>query len=196
MNPANFLSAIDQFLHSSHLSEFEDYESQLSRWSNVYWVLDHSLDSLKLNFNEFYVFGRDQFVKLLDKTRDYAISKGYGHESVHFYCLLSLKDFYKNLVDFLINFLSQKMFASQTISKDLVFPDYVEFFNEMYDPSLICFFLPYLPLDYYFFCPRDYFVYTCLNWLTEQNLFQFYNDFPFFFFESPSFDIETLPPNN
>jgi len=185
MNPATFLNYLDEFLGSAEVSNFQEYRFQLSGWSNLFWVVDNYLLHLKTHYSEFYAVARQKFTLFLNLTSKYAVEKTSDDASsdIHFYCMLQLTQFCNCLKSILIDQLAFKMFQSGHLTQDLVFSDYYEFFNELYDPLLHCHRLSYLPLVSYFFAPKDYFVYTCLDWLTERNLYQLYDLVPCLFFE-------------
>ena len=138
---------------------------------------------MKTLYPDFYAVARQQFTLLLDLTKKYALEKKSDDKDVHFYCMLQLTQFFNFLKSNLIQHLAFKIFQSDYLKRDLVFSDYYEFFNEIYDPLLHCNRLNYLPLVSYFYAPKDYFVYTCLDWLTERNLYQLYDLVPCLFFD-------------
>jgi hypothetical protein len=184
MNPATFLNYLDEFLGSAEVSNFQRYSSQLSAWSNVFWVIDNYLLNLKSHYPWFYAAARLEFVLLLDLTSKYAVERTSDDKNIHFYCLLQLTQFCKCLKSNLIDHLALKIVQfPHLITEDLVFSDYYDFFNEIYDPLLHCYKLNYLSLVDYFFAPKDYFVYTCLDWLTERNLYRLYDIVPSVFFD-------------
>jgi len=190
MNPAKFLNYLDDFLGSTELLNLETYESQLCSWSNAFWVLDSFIANLKHDFFDFHQTARVQFTLLLNRTSEYAVERRSDDEAVHFYCLMQSTHFCNLLKSHLIQQLTLKIFQPNYLKRDVIFSDYSEFFYEIYDPTLHCHRLSYLPLISYFFAPKDYFVYTCLDWLTERNLYQFYDVLPCLFFDS--LPLETL----
>jgi hypothetical protein len=188
MNFAEFVDRLEQFIYCPEVCAFSDLDCQFERWSNVISGIEYYIEITRCDLPDFEIFLVCEWLYFTKWSAEYR-----DPESFHVTNLLKLASFYASIKDKFVEECVKQFFEKKMDSADIVYLNCHELFDDVFDSPLHISRISIPSLPFYFFAPRDYFVYCDFDLENETRCFDFNDLLPISLTQHfPDLNFETI----